>query len=427
MAYFFRLIFAFLFFTTPAFADFPATSETVWNWEYNPSVNHLTPQLACDFALSSYQTAQPSEGWSSATVSGSGLTSKTCTLSSPGSSFASAISATIGLVCPGYSTIVGSMCTCDSGFTQVGESCVSGTDQLCTLLAGTETYATSPGALAPGASSCNASGCLTTFSDTLIRVRNAQGVEVTEGAATFTGASCTYSPDSGSTNDTCPNGSTGEINGVVTCIPYDPNLNTIETISNTTETTTDGTDTTSTSTTSTTTCTNGSCTTTNTTTTIVNGVAGPPKTTTTEQPQTEFCKTNPTAAVCAKPGQFAGSCGAFSCTGDGIQCAIAKEIHVQNCKLNQSTTESALYDSSKTKNGSVTGDLPGSESIAFGPGSINTTNLLGSQTCISDKTVTVVGHSVNLPFSSVCRYLEVLGSILVSVSFLLAGRIIVRG
>lgn len=124
---------------------------------------------------------------------------------------------------------------------------------------------------------------------------------------------------------------------------------------------------------------------------------------------------------------FGGACEAgFTCQGDAVQCAIAREIHMNNCKLNKVTEESLLYQNAKFKNGAITGELPGNQTFNFS-GAINTTNLLGGQSCISDINIDVAGQSITVPLSRVCPYLEILGSILLAVSFLLAARIISRG
>lgn len=314
------------------------------------------------------------------------------------------IRATATSTCPANSTGTTS-CTCNSGYEELAGACVNPSEALCGALSGTETYASAPGNIAPGASSCNASGCMTTFANTLIRVRNAQGQYVTEGAATFTGATCTYSESTGSAQDTCPGGSSGQINGITTCVPYDPKLNTIETVGESTETTTEGTDTTSTSTTSTTTCNNGSCTTTTNVTTSVNG--GPPttKTTTSNEPQSDFCTKNPRSPQCGEGGHFGGGCGSFTCSGDAVQCALTLEVHRQNCKLNADTPEALLFTQEKNREGNQTEDLPGNETIPFGPGNYDSSDAIGGAQCVSDLTVSVWMVNATLPLSNICPHM----------------------
>ena len=128
-----------------------------------------------------------------------------------------------------------------------------------------------------------------------------------------------------------------------------------------------------------------------------------------------------------KPGIFSGSCGGFSCEGDAIQCAIAKEQHIKNCKLfDDKSEESDLYNAMKGKTGNQTGDLPGNEVISI-TGRIDTSDALGGGGCFGDLNVTVWNTSVSLPLSNLCQYLAMLGNILVAVSMLMAARIVTRG
>ncbi|MDD2609522.1 MAG: hypothetical protein PHX60_07445 [Giesbergeria sp.] len=170
----------------------------------------------------------------------------------------------------------------------------------------------------------------------------------------------------------------------------------------------------------TTTCnpTTGKCTTTN------------PDGTTDEQDKTDFCRENPKSPMCIENKWGGGSCasGSFSCDGDAIQCAIAKEQHRRNCKLfDDKSAESALYEQEKGKEGNQTDDLPGNETINM-IGRIDSTDALGGGGAgVQDLTVTVAGSSITLPFSKINSGLDALGRVLLAVSFLIALRIVGRG
>src|SRR5262249_6326645 len=130
-------------------------------------------------------------------------------------------------------------------------------------------------------------------------------------------------------------------------------------------------------------------------------------------------------------GEFGGTCTtSFTCSGDAVQCAVAKAVNESNCllkKMNEPSDESAKYDTAKGKTGNQTGDLPGNESIAFGPDRFDSSDAIGGAQCITDLNITVMSQSISLPMSQVCPWLEHLGSVLVAVSFLLAARIFARG
>lgn len=178
-----------------------------------------------------------------------------------------------------------------------------------------------------------------------------------------------------------------------------------------------------------TTCTGDKCTTTATTTTTTTDANGNTTTktgsTTTTGSKGGFCAENPNSQQC-KSGSFGGSCSsAFSCDGDAVMCAIALDQHKRNCTLFETPSpESSLYDSEKNKEGSQATD----EAKSIGSGSFDTTDAIGGGSgCITDKAVTVMGKTFMVPFSSVCPSLALIGNVMLFVSFLLAGRIVVRG
>lgn len=140
-----------------------------------------------------------------------------------------------------------------------------------------------------------------------------------------------------------------------------------------------------------------------------------------------FCEENPDSPIC-KEGSFGGSCAAgFQCDGDAIQCSIAREQHIRNCKLfDDESPESQLYAANKDKTGDQTLDLPGNETVDLG-NRIDMTDALGGGAGVSDLIITVAGQTITLPFSQLNSILAALGNILVAISFLIALRVIGRG
>lgn len=185
----------------------------------------------------------------------------------------------------------------------------------------------------------------------------------------------------------------------------------------------------SSSTSTSTTCKDGKCTTTKTTnTTGEDGQSVDTQTETEEETKEDFCTENPKSPHCLE-GSFGGSCdGGFTCEGDAVQCAIAQQQHLRMCKLfdDHSSAEAQLYESLKGKVGNQTVDLEGNATFDFGPTSIDTSSTIGAS-CIQDMNVTVMGSSITIKLSSVCQYLEMLGNVLMALSFLLGARIVIRG
>ena len=125
---------------------------------------------------------------------------------------------------------------------------------------------------------------------------------------------------------------------------------------------------------------------------------------------------------------FSGACLAFQCDGDAVQCALAKEVHSQNCLINKTNDKSALFDVESVKTGNLTGGLAGNATVNLSSSSFNQSNALNvSASCIADVPIVVMGRSFTMPFSRVCPALEYLGMVLLAVSFVLAARIVTRG
>lgn len=144
-----------------------------------------------------------------------------------------------------------------------------------------------------------------------------------------------------------------------------------------------------------------------------------------------LCKESPDHAACGtdKESAFGGTCSAgFNCDGDAIQCAMARKQHETVCALFENkSAESDLYDAEKAKTGNVTDANPNNSTQSIGSGMFDFTSALGGGSCIPNKSVTVWGKSIDLPFSDICPWLNALGTVLVSVSSLVALRIVMRG
>lgn len=401
-------------------AAFPAPSGTVYYSPYfGTGTTRATPLLIC-------QAVGQAKGYGNEFTAGPGTSSGYC-LNGVGLSSGDQWVAISAYTCPANSTLSGSQCTCNAGYVESGASCI--VDPLvaaCEALAGQVSYVTVPGQQAIGGSACGASGCTMTMGSPLIKAKNQAGAWITEGEATFTGATCDASAPSApaAAEDPCPDGQPGQVNGQDVCIPYSPTDEVVRDTGSSTETT-EGGNTTQTTTSTSTTCTGGSCNTTTTTTTVVNG--GTPTTTTEEttEPRDEYCTKNPRAPQC-RESSFGGSCGAgFTCEGDAVQCATARELHNISCGLQATSDEAALYEASADPAGGPA-DIP-SESVSVGPGIFDASNALGVASCVADLAITVAGTAITLPLSDICPYLEYLRLMLLAVAWLMAFRIVAQG
>lgn len=254
------------------------------------------------------------------------------------------------------------------------------------------------------------------------------------GSYERTGASCTASDVTVSANAPTNNCAAGQVlgtfNGEPLCLnggtgePVNPNTPTPSETSTTTTNTINNPDG-STTKTETTTNADGSQTIT-TTTTQPNGSS----TTTKEEkpapdedPKKSFCEENPEAVMCKK-SDFGGSCGAFQCKGDAIQCAIAVEQHKRNCELWTPTALSDLGDQVASGADPEASQHPAlvSNRQVFNLGNSINTSKQYAGSCPADRSITVMGQMIAIPLSSLCPYLEMFGNVMIALALLGAAR-----
>lgn len=243
----------------------------------------------------------------------------------------------------------------------------------------------------------------------------------------------------------CSNGYQGSVNGVSTCIPnvgkngvdFSPSKTTEEDANKIVETTEEYR------------CEGGKCTTTTTTVTTDKSTnATTTETKTKEQTDKDFCKDPKNSEKCNQDGSpkyggngsgdddddggksFGGSCSAgFQCSGDALQCAMAREQHKRNCALFEDRagiSEIGDYEAAKSS--------AGDGAIGGGGGSVNVSDMgggadefLGAASCPPDRTINGPGWEVSIPYSKLCPYLEYFGYIFMAVCGLVAVRIFISG
>jgi hypothetical protein len=359
--------------------------------------------------------------------------------------------------CPANATLSGSSCSCNQGYNENAGSCTAPNNQQnCTdaALAGSSAFGQQPviAPLASGTSLCIANeansagvGCKVDILDPAVLVQP-DGRRYVRGFPRRTNTGADTCPTGGAGDPAtpkteqdvkdapkaCKGGQQATMNGVTVCQPL-PSGTSVTTPKTTTTTSStgggvDGNSPTVTSASGQVQCVGGQCTTTTTTTKTTTNPDGSTTTTSSTSSKTEsegdYCRENPKAQQCEE-GSWGGSCSAgFACDGDAVMCAIAQDQHKRNCTLfDNATPQSQLFDTEKNKTGSQVEN----ENKSIGAGSFDTSDALGGGSCIGDKQVTVMGWTGSLPFSLVCAQLAILGNVLLVVSFLLAGRIVVRG
>lgn len=315
---------------------------------------------------------------------------------------------------------------CSDGWTLQGETCYPPTS--CVAGSGKGYYSTGFGTTA-----C-IGGCSYT--------RSASGnFSVCSGWSDETGWASCYLAQSGETCSTpngapsssqpqCPVGQCpGTINGVPVCVPCTGKT---DTQSSGTKTTTNPDGSTTTTTTTTNSTSDGGSTTTTTTTNTTNTPAGggaPTTTTTTDtetKPKDSFCIENPDSPLC-KQSSFGGSCGSFSCDGDAIQCAMAKEQHKRNCVLFETETEqSTLGRDAASGNDPLKSQFPtaeGQKQTIDLSSKLDQSGFL-SGSCPAPFQTSFMGHQITLDWSNACMVVEWLGYLVVASAMVLAYLII---
>lgn len=220
----------------------------------------------------------------------------------------------------------------------------------------------------------------------------------------------------------------GTVNGVTVCVPIGtagspvppplPDATKSKTVTNADGSTT-------TTTTNNTVNNNGTV---STTTTITNTPAGggtPTTTTTTKQQDKRgFCEENPTLQIC-KDSSFSGSCtGSFTCNGDAIQCAIAKEQHTRNCKFFEEDADmNSEFETMKAGENNNPADVENREIVDV-QSQLNESSEGIASSCPVDVNFSVSGHTFTLPMSEYCDVLTMLGYISLALAYGVAARIL---
>lgn len=334
--------------------------------------------------------------------------------------------------CPANSYLTDGGCACNSGYSEVGNSCEVVIPDACENIASTcsgfknermprfEVYysGSSPSGACSGApiSGCS-KGCYLEFTGVSVYYKDQDGKSVASGSAVFTGDSCDHSEEASEPDPekACKAGEfPGTVNGTKVCLPaksketeHQPKK----------ENNADGS---SSETTSTVSCADGKCTVTETTTTKdsegnVTGVSSG----STSYGESDFCQKNPASGVCSGngsgdeegegKGSFGGSCSSgFTCEGDAATCAIAQEQHRVNCELSDSNNPlSRLFEDSQ-------GTGFGVEELDFDlSNQLNFDSIIGSGSCPADVEVIVFGQPITIKLSDYCPYFAILGNLLV--------------
>lgn len=106
---------------------------------------------------------------------------------------------------------------------------------------------------------------------------------------------------------------------------------------------------------------------------------------------------------------FGGSCSAgWTCEGDAIMCAVAREQHKQNCKLFDESKPDPDYKKSVDGSDDKSAEALKSSATQVSVSQLDQNGLGWGRSCPADVSFEVVGRSFSIPFSKVCPILNVM-------------------
>lgn len=295
-------------------------------------------------------------------------------------------------------------CECSAGYEMQGGVCVQ--TNPCAALSGQTVTGTISASSSP--STVSFGGCTAVVVQASNQCAEA-GTQKICGTWKYDGTAAEQTAPVGTTGTQqqvydCPTGQClGTFNSKNMCLPCG-NSNQPST-STTTTTNQDG------SVTTTTTSSDG--TTTSTTTSTVDS-NGNPLGTPTEDNQYDKDSVGASSAACETPP---------TCSGDPVQCAQLQQQWQTMCqlKIDQFTAEDPLVvEGQDSFNAPM--DAVSSQTIAL-PASFDQTGFLNGS-CMADEQISVLGTTINLPFSDMCWVFESLGMVMIAVAGLISARIV---
>lgn len=150
-----------------------------------------------------------------------------------------------------------------------------------------------------------------------------------------------------------------------------------------------------------------------------------------DKPETDFCKSNPSLTIC-KNSVAKGSCGAVTCQGDAIQCEMLIQQTALRCSAEQDKKDLESSPLNALGKAAASGSDPLASSLPFPgnatnisvPTSLTTSGWLGGGQCFADKSFTVMGKTIALPFGKACDGLVVLRYALMVMASLVSFKIL---
>lgn len=140
----------------------------------------------------------------------------------------------------------------------------------------------------------------------------------------------------------------------------------------------------------------------------------------------DMCEKNPSLNIC-KNSVVSGECANTTCEGDAITCAIIKLQRKNDCEVREDTPEKVLGRLIAEDNDPLKANLPSPnnpQNIDFSQLNLSADGWGFGGACIQDKSISVMGKTVTIPFSSICDFLLALRAGIMLLAGLLSFKIV---
>jgi hypothetical protein len=148
----------------------------------------------------------------------------------------------------------------------------------------------------------------------------------------------------------------------------------------------------------------------------------------------DLCKQNPQLTIC-RNSSVAGTCGQISCQGDAIQCATLRAAAAMQCQQ-QSDLDTLKTMPSKALGDAILGgtdpqktaieDLVKGTQVDMSKPVLDQSGFIGGGACLANRTVTVLGQSVEVNFTRVCQDIQPIRAAVMALAFFAAYLIVSR-
>lgn len=143
-----------------------------------------------------------------------------------------------------------------------------------------------------------------------------------------------------------------------------------------------------------------------------------------------FCTANPSSPLCVSSG-WGGTCGNYSCSGDAVECAIARAAYSERCDALSASTAAVGTGVLSNPTGDAAAEKAALSSTVSLPSSFDQTDLLSGGACPNDLTAAMPGWAgggnISFSFSWLCSFAALVRAIVIASSLLFGAVIVVKG